>query len=358
MTGSWYIHEVVTATPAFALPTPDAASLFRQACADERTVRVLSRLVRLTGIERRHLAALDPAIAPGGPAPLYRPVGEQPHGPGMGARNGHFDRIAEGLVAQLLAGIPRDALEAVNVLVTATCTSASSPGLERPVFAHSPLRADVQRWNLGFMGCSAGLAALRLVQGLTGAARSALIVACELSSLHFQYSEAIDQLTANALFADGAAGLLVSTKPGRVRVLGARCVTLPARADQMLWFADDHGLRLELSPDLPQTLAGALPQAVRSLLHEHGLESPQIEHWLVHPGGPQILDCVEQSLDLGTNALHLSRRVLRDYGNMSSPTVFFILQDLLAHGGAGKCVMMGFGPGLTIELLLLEITRA
>jgi predicted naringenin-chalcone synthase len=196
---------------------------------------------------------------------------------------------------------------------------------------------------------------MRLVHGMADTTPRALIVACELSSLHFQYSDELDQLTANLLFADGAAAMSLSSAPAAARVLACRSVAAPAHADQMVWFADDHGLRLHLSQELPDTLAALVPETVGSFLADHGTSCAAVDHWLVHPGGPQILDAVQQALGLPADALQLSRAVLRRHGNMSSPTIFFILKDLLASGADGRCVAMAFGPGLTIELVLLEI---
>jgi predicted naringenin-chalcone synthase len=126
----------------------------------------------------------------------------------------------------------------------------------------------------------------------------------------------------------------------------------------MVWFADDNGLRLELSQDLPDTLAAHVPGAVHHFLDASGLSQAAIEHWLVHPGGPQILDAVEVSLGLRADALRLSRSVLRRFGNMSSPTILFILKELLETRVNGHCLAMAFGPGLTVELVLLEIRHA
>jgi predicted naringenin-chalcone synthase len=194
-----------------------------------------------------------------------------------------------------------------------------------------------------------------MVHQMAALGRTSLVVACELSSLHFQYTDALDQLTANVLFSDGAAAMTLSTLPAAARVVAACCAAVPQCADQMVWFADDHGLRLRLSQDLPDTLAAHVPRVVGQFLSDSDTSLPAIDHWLVHPGGPQILDAVRAALGLRADALHLSRSVLSRYGNMSSPTIFFILQELLAARVDGQCVAMAFGPGLTVELVLLEI---
>jgi prepilin-type processing-associated H-X9-DG protein len=309
-------------------------------------------VARLTGIEKRHLAVLEQQESD---APLYRPTTEQPCGPGMTARTEAFDRLAPSLIARLLSPLSADQLKRVGALVTVSCTHASSPGLEQPIFAAGQIPADVERWNLGFMGCSAGLSALRLVRRWVDEERPALVVACELASLHFQYTDELDQMTANVLFADGAAAVLLGPAISPVCVVDGRCRSFPQVADQMVWFAGDHGLQLRLSADLPDTIAEHLPGCLLEFLHRNGLGVTDVDHWLVHPGGPQILDAVQRALKLPENALELSRRVLRQFGNMSSPTIFFILKELLDSRTTGRAVAVAFGPGLTIEMALLRI---
>lgn len=350
-----YLHHIGTAVPERWLDGEQSVEVMRRACRTERAARMLPRVARLTGIERRYLAALEEQDASGPDGPFYRDAAEQPHGPGMSARTRAFDRRAGALVLRALAGIERDVLARVEVLVTVSCTHASSPGLERPILTHTPVPPTVDRWNLGFMGCSAGLAALRLAHQARANARSVLIAACELSSIHFQYTDELDQMTANLLFADGAAAVLVRPEPAQVRVCACRCVALPAAAEQMVWFAGDHGLELRLSPDLPETLAAHLPEIVSQFVADCGVGMGEVSRWLVHPGGPQILDAVERCLRLPADALRNSRDVLRRFGNMSSPTIFFILKECLAAGTTGHVLAIAFGPGLTIELVLLTV---
>jgi len=275
----------------------------------------------------------------------------------MDARTAVFLEAAVPLIKGSLSAFSREQLSHVDTLITVTCTYAASPGLEQPIFACTPIPHSAQRWNLGFMGCSAGMAALRLVRCLgPTAAQQSLILACELSSLHFQYTEELDQLTANLLFADGCACALLSNKRAPVRLVDCACLTLPAAAQQMTWFAGNYGLQLTLSKELPETLAARIGPAIKAFLARSQTALDQIDHWVVHPGGPQILDSIEHSMNLGSDALRWSRDILRQYGNMSSPTVFFVLRELLQAQQAGRVLMAAFGPGLTIELALVEIS--
>jgi len=353
-----YVHGIGTAVPERWLDSEQSAELLKQGCVSPRSAKLFQRIARLTGIEKRHLAVLDYLDDNGGGPPFYRSANEQPGGPGMAARTALFDLAAAPLIKRALSGFSPDTLARVSTLATATCTQAASPGLEQPIFNHSAVPSSVQRWNLGFMGCSAGLAAMRLFHRLADADAMSLIVACELSSLHFQYTDELDQMTANVLFADGAAAMLLSAKRSPVRIVDCRCATFPAVADQMVWFAGDHGLQLRLSQKLSETLAASLPHVVTEFLQRNGMSPEDVDHWLVHPGGPQILDSVEQSLGLADNALELSRAVLRRYGNMSSPTIFFIMKELLDSQAVGHVIALAFGPGLTIESVLLRVSAA
>jgi predicted naringenin-chalcone synthase len=358
LTTGCYVQNIGTAVPDHSLGPQQSVDLFKLTCSDPRTPRLLPRIVRLTGIERRYLAAMDPRFGPYGAEALYRAPAEQPGGPGMGARTELFQKVSGPLVEKVLDGFSAESLARVDTLVTVSCTHASAPGLEHPVLTRTAVRPSVDRWNLGFMGCSGALAAMRLLHQMADAQREALIVACELSSLHFQYTDRLDQLTANVLFADGAGAMTLSPTVSAVRVVDCRCASVPEKAGQMVWFADDHGLRLELSQDLPDTLAERVPAFVTKCLADNGTSVAEIDHWLVHPGGPQILDSVQEALKLPENALALSRSVLRRYGNMSSPTILFIMKEFFETRPAGRCVAMAFGPGLTIEMVLLDIDHA
>lgn len=348
-----YLQGIGLAVPRQSIAQSEAQRRFSPAITNPRTAKLVQRLARLTGIERRHLAALD-FVGDEVADPLYRSSDSQPHGPGMDARTAVFLEAAAPLVRTSLGEFSDEQLQRVGNLVTATCTHAASPGLEQPVFACSPIPHSVHRWNLGFMGCSAGLAALRLVRSGENK-NGSLILACELSSLHFQYTDALDQLTANLLFADGCAAALLGPTRSPVRVLHCACLTLPAASGQMTWFAANHGLQLTLSQDLPDTLSAHIRPAIQSFLGASNVALGEIDHWVIHPGGPQILDSIENALALPRDALGWSRDILRRYGNMSSPTVFFILRELLQARQTGHVLMAAFGPGLTIELALLEV---
>jgi alkylresorcinol/alkylpyrone synthase len=357
MNNELFIQRILTAVPDKFWGQDYAAERFTITCKQTRSHRLMRRIAGQSGIKQRHLGVLEWQDTPDGDD-FYRSISDQPQGPGMGKRNALYDVISTKLIENAIQDVPADELRELESLLTVSCTGASAPGLEGILFSAAPeIPLGVSRWNLGFMGCSAGLAALRLSHGLSGRHQKGLICTCELGSLHFQYSDEIDQITANMLFADGLALVVTGDKPSSVSILGAQSMHLPQASEQMTWFADDHGLRLTLARDLADTLGANLREAALAFLSGQGLSIEDIQHWVVHPGGPQILTAAEEALRLKPDQLQHSRDVLRDYGNMSSSTVFFVLKELMAQQPEGLGLAIAFGPGLTMEFVLLNFRR-
>ena len=214
---------------------------------------------------------------------------------------------------------------------------------------------------LGFMGCLAKRSnGLRVARALTGSDPSARVLLCaaELCSLHFQYGFDAEQAVANALFADGAAALVGSSEaadtPEPWRVVANGSCLVPGTADVMSWQIGDHGFEMTLSPHVAHLIAAHLRPWLVSWLAARGLALGDVASWAIHPGGPRILDAVEEALELDRSATAHSRDVLASYGNVSSPTVLLIIDRLRRHGASLPCVaaLWPFGPGLTIEAAL------
>jgi predicted naringenin-chalcone synthase len=177
----------------------------------------------------------------------------------------------------------------------------------------------------------------------------------EACSLHFQYGWGPDKLVANSLFADGSAAAIIGTGIGSgPRVVDSASYIVPESADQMLWRIGDHGFEMHLAATVPSLIQEWLPNFLTEWLSQHKLTITDIAAWAVHPGGPKILDSVQTSLNLSSEQLSDSREILATCGNMSSPTVFFIMQKMQRRNVKGHCVVLGFGPGLTVEAALLH----
>jgi predicted naringenin-chalcone synthase len=246
----------------------------------------------------------------------------------------------------------------VDALTVVTCTGYATPGLDILLARELGLGEDTQRLHVGHMGCYAAIPALAtLADAATARNRTGLLLCLELSSLHVQDdSHEIDQIIAHSLFSDAAAA--VAVRPGGP---GLEVVDVAARTDiqsagLMTWDVTDRGFRMGLSRRVPEVLERHAGPVVGSLLARNGLSPEEIAGWAIHPGGPRILEAVAAPLGLGEDELELSRSVLRDFGNCSSPTVLLVLQRILERRPLRRgdhVVCVAFGPGLTLYAALL-----
>jgi predicted naringenin-chalcone synthase len=315
-------------------------------CENARQEQVLRTLYRKSGIDRRHVVARGEFYPPNPPTTAER----------MARFRDEANRLALNAATRAIeqSGIaPGD----ITHLVTVSCTGFSAPGVDLSLMETLPLSMDTQRLNVGFMGCHGAINGIRAVHGLTSLDANAVVLMCcvELCSLHFQYGWNTRQLTANALFADGAAAIVAagSARPASRRIVSTASRVFPDTGDDMTWDIGDHGFEMTLSSRVPGKIAAAVREWLTEWLKPHALSLGDIGSWAIHPGGPRVLDGVQEALQLSDAAVAPSRRILRNYGNMSSGTVLFVLNELLAAGSSGPTILIAFGPGLTGEAALL-----
>ncbi len=250
---------------------------------------------------------------------------------------------------------------AVDYLTVASCTGYDIPGLDLHLAGRLKFRPDLRRTCILGLGCYAAFPALQRARDAVAADHSkrAVALCLELCSLHFQPRDDTENVVVSALFADGAAAVVVgwdeaSHGPQLVDAL-TQCEynTL----DHMAFHVTDHGFQMELSSYVPELLGAAVEKFVDDLLARNNLRRQDIRFWGVHPGGTKILEHIERRLELAHDDLRFSRAVLRDYGNMSSPTALFVLDEIQRNGKPEPGdwgVLMAFGPGLTMESLLVQ----
>ncbi len=338
----------------------DAAADFAmpRCCDNERQRNWLRRIYRHSGVSRRASVLSDgdglPALDD------FYPATGDPRGPTTAARMQRYTEAAGALGARAgRAAFAEAAIERASVthLVTVSCTGLMSPGLDAELIERLALSPDIGRLNLGFMGCHGALNGLRAARALAASAPGARVLVCcvELCSLHFQYGWDTQKIVANALFADGAGAALIGPKTsGRHswRLAATASRIAPDTKDAMRWRIGDNGFEMTLSYEVPKLIRGAVYAWVSAWLAEHGLTVADIAHWAIHPGGPKIIETVLESLALPAQAGAASRTVLAEHGNMSSPSVLFIIERLRARRAARPCVALGFGPGLALEAAL------
>ena len=359
------IHHIATATPPHAYPNEVLRDRLRSWVPDPGLRDLVDRVHARSGIATRH-SALDDFRT--GDGELFRTLpGGEASSPGTGERNRVYARAARVLAVEVarraLAGCPGIAPSEVTHLVLASCTGFANPGPDYHIIRDLGLREDVERFTVGFMGCYAAFPALRMAAQFCAAnPRAVVLVVClELCTLHMQPEPTPENIVANSLFADGAAAAVVSARapaPGRAHYrLGTfRSALVPGSEEHMAWDVGDRGFKMVLSAYVPGLIGANIRGIVGDLLARAGLDAGKVGAWAVHPGGRAILDQVERQMGLPADALAVSRGVLRDYGNMSSPTVLFVLQRMLEQGGPGRSTTcaLAFGPGLTVESAVLE----
>jgi predicted naringenin-chalcone synthase len=256
------------------------------------------------------------------------------------------------------AGLAADEL---GLFAVCSCTGYATPGLDILLARDMGMSPNVQRLFVGHMGCYAALPGLGTISDFAVARRRpALLLCAELTSLHIQPPGTradIQQIVSHALFSDAAAAVVVvpGADPSGYAVTEVAAVTDTATAGHMTWDVTDLGFRMGLSPQVPKVLAVHVRKLVDELLARHDLTIGDVDGWAVHPGGPKILDVVQEELGLAPDDLAASREVLSAYGNCSSPTVLLVLEALRRRPvPPRRVVMLAFGPGLTLYVTLLE----
>ena len=255
------------------------------------------------------------------------------------------------LAERAIADLPD--IAGVTHMVVASCTGFTAPGLDQVLARRLGLTSQVERIMIGFMGCYAGVTALRTAAHLVRSQPDArvLVVCTELCTLHLQPTDDLESLLAMAQFADGAAAALVTGEGSGLALGEGISATLDDSAQLITWTITDTGFAMHLSG----AVAGRLSETLATSDVRSRIGSP--DAYAVHPGGKSILDAVERGLDLPGDALDTSRDVLRTFGNMSSATVLFVLQRLIEQRPESG-IALAFGPGLAMEGLRFGWTDA
>ena len=275
-------------------------------------------------------------------------------------------------VIPLAEQVARDALEQASLtpdeithLIVVSCTGFFAPGLDIELVKRLGLPAHTQRTLIGFMGCYAAFNALRVAHGFcqTHPEARVLIVCAELCTLHFQVNDQFEHAIVSALFSDGAAAVVLAPRTeddarGHLAYVDHHCLLDDDSMEAMTWEIGDTGFLMGLSSRVPKIIARNLPAYLDPLLCRHGLTPEAIGFWAIHPGGRVIVEKARDVIGLTDEDIHDSLEVLRLHGNMSSPTILFVLKRFLdrhrahrANGsdGFGYGVALAFGPGLTLE---------
>lgn len=342
-----------TATPEHALTQTAATEVAVSVSPDPDDARAIRALYRRSGVASRGSVLADLH----GHIDLYRPDRVPPT---TGERMRLYEQHSVApAVRACRAALDRASTPAPTIthLVTVSCTGFSAPGIDFALIEQLGLPATTRRTHIGYMGCHAAINAFAAAKAYAGSEPGARVLVCsvELCSLHFDHAPDAQGHVANALFADGAgAAVVAASETDAVRISRTGSLVLPDSADMMGWHIGDHGFRMRLSPGVPAALAEHIPAWLDDWLGETRHATRDIKSWAMHPGGPRVLGALSDALGLEPSAFAVSRAVLAEHGNMSSATLFFILQRLLDTRSPMPLLAAAFGPGLAGEVMLLE----
>lgn len=364
---SMLIAGIGTAVPPHRISSVDAAAIAKRfSCETPAQERMFQAMYRRAGVETRHSVVLE---ASGGALDLRQAFFGDAN-PTTLDRMRRYEAEAGPLGVAAARSALRDAgvaADRVTHLVTVSCSGFSAPGFDIALMKQLGLPREVARTHVGFMGCHGALNGLRVARGFLGADPGACVLVCavELCSLHHQYGWDADKVVANALFADGAAALVgisgASPRPVAPATAGAVALEVVASGstliddseDAMSWRIGNHGFEMTLSPRVPDLICRHVRPWLEGWLARHGLTIEAVGSWAVHPGGPRILSAFGEATGLDHALLGASHRTLARFGNMSSPTVLFILDEFRRTGAPRPIVSMAFGPGLAVEAAIL-----
>ena len=345
---------------ATAVPQHDVHKAFIDFAANllaEGTPRNLfRRMARLSAIEHRY-SFVNPITVEGGSWGDADNIYVPGSFPATARRMVLFERFAPELAHSALdkLSLTEEQRRSITHVIVTSCTGLYAPGLDFEAVSHLGLAPSVERTMIGFMGCYAAINALKSARHIVRSEPDAtvLILNLELCTLHFQEIHELEQVLSFLVFADGCAASLVSAQQKGLAIDSFLAVNIPQTSDLITWRIGALGFDMHLSGEVPGKIGRALQESATEITR--GQDPLSIELWAVHPGGRSILDAVEKGLGLRADALGCSRDILARYGNMSSATVMFVLQQIMQRAQSGQTgCAMSFGPGLTAETMLFH----
>ncbi|MEO6490560.1 MAG: type III polyketide synthase [Ferruginibacter sp.] len=330
-------------------------------CNDDAERRKLKFLYRHSGIENRYSVVPDYSVALH-ERTFFPPTDDLEPFPCIEKRMSIFNEHAAGLSAKTIEECIANKISKDDIthLITVSCTGMSAPGIDLQVMELLDLPQNIIRTSVNFMGCYAAVHGLKLADAFcNGKAKANVLIVCtELCTLHFQKDISADNMTSSLLFGDGCAAVLVQDDDSASKGISLKSffsdVSFKGKKD-MAWQLSSKGFLMTLTGYIPDLIKEDFKKLVDKALDASGNEIENVTHWCIHPGGKKILESISASLEISDEPLKYSYQVLNDYGNMSSPTILFVLKKILdefQHKSPSTPPLIfgaAFGPGLTME---------
>ncbi|MCJ8165450.1 type III polyketide synthase [Pontibacter sp. E15-1] len=366
-----YICAIGTANPPHKIPQMQIADFMASALQfDEQATRKLKALYRVSGIGQR-FSVLQDYTRQNGDFTFYPNTPTLEPFPTVQTRMNEYRKYAvelsEQAIRNCLTQAAKVSLPEITHLITVSCTGMYAPGLDIELVERLGLSTSVQRTAVNFMGCYAAFNAIKLADAICKSTPLAkvMLVCTEICTIHFQKDAAPDHLVSNALFGDGAAAVLMQSHPNEevsLELQSFHCDLAPAGKSEMAWHIGDTGFEMTLSSYVPDLIKKGIKELTDRLLKGLKTKVSEISLFAIHPGGRRILEVIEQELGMTQNDNRFAYQVLRDFGNMSSATVLFVLKSLMdsltTEEQNEPILSFAFGPGLTLESMLLKVHYA
>lgn len=332
--------------------------------ADPVESRKLKFLYRHSGIETRYSIIPDYSLA-AADRKFYATSPDLEPFPTLEKRMDWYAAHAADISVQAIEACITGHIPAQKIthLITVSCTGMSAPGLDLEIMEKMNLPGNLYRSSINFMGCYAAIHALKQADAICKADKQAnvVLVCTEFCTLHFQKEISTDNITSTLLFADGCAAVLVQSARSKTTGININTffseVAFKGKPD-MSWKLSSTGFLMTLSGYVPDLVREDFGSLVEKALANAGIGREQITHWCIHPGGKKILEAIEKTVALPDDGLRYAYEVLQDYGNMSSPTILFVLKKILDEltlesRTEPACIFAAaFGPGLTMETFI------
>jgi alpha-pyrone synthase len=273
-------------------------------------------------------------------------------------------QLAVTAIQNCIAKLDNFSLSDITHLITVSCTGMYTPGIDIELVQSLPLKSSTQRTAINFMGCYGAFNGLKTADAICRANPQAkvLLISVELCSLHLQKIPVMDNIISSVIFGDGAGAAIIEAQPTAAPCLALEnfyCDIIPDSEKQMAWHIGNTGFEMALSAYVPATIKSGIAHFSEKLFEKYKITLADIDLFAIHPGGKKILEACEKSLGISKEENKYAYEILKNYGNMSSATILFVLEALLRDINTNdrnkKIMGLGFGPGLTLESMLLRI---
>ncbi|UXP33656.1 type III polyketide synthase [Reichenbachiella agarivorans] len=354
-----YITSIGTANPSNKYKQDDIAQFMCENLSlRPEEQRKLCILYRATGIEERYSVLHDYKRKKGTFTFFENSADLQPF-PKTSTRMKLYREEAVPLaISAITQCINGEKLSSFTHLITVSCTGMYAPGLDVDLIKTLNLSPSINRMSINFMGCYAAMNALNMARQIClNQSAKVLIVSVELCTIHLQSSHSEDNLLAHSLFSDGAAATVVSSEPTDhcLEIVSNSSYLALIGKNDMAWQIGDFGFEMALTSYVPDIIQKGIHDLTRQLLSQTEMSLANIDLFAIHPGGKKILESIERELKLSKDDNQYAYEVLKKYGNMSSPTILFVLAELMKKMKDGQNVLsFAFGPGLTMESILFK----